>query len=94
MANDSGSIRNERRVHHAVRKVFMQACALLAPLVRDNGKALNASSFAMLHVVQDHFPGLSASEAHIVISTVKRLHHENRLQSLLEQWNNDGHTHG
>ncbi len=63
----------------------MQACALLAPLVMGNNKSMNTSGFAMVHMVQDHFPGLSSSEARIVISTVERLHRENRLQTLLEK---------
>ena len=84
MTDSNNSIQNERRVHHAVREVFMQACALLAPFIIGNEKALSTSSFAMVHMVNNHFPELSSSEVHIVITTVERLHHENRLQILLE----------
>ena len=93
MTDSNLAAQNERRVHHEVRKIFVQACILLAPLVRDTEKVLNMSGFAMLHVVQDHFPWLSASEAHIVVTTVERLHHENQLGRLLEQYS-DGRIHG
>ncbi len=85
MTDDNRHAQGERRVHHAVREVFVQACMLLAPFVQNNDKSLNTSGFAMLHMVQDHFPALSSSEAKIVITTVERLHRECRLQALLEQ---------
>jgi hypothetical protein len=85
MKDDSSHTQAERRVHHAVRKIFVQACVLLAPYVKDNDKIFHTSSFAMLHVVQDRFPELSGSEARIAIATVERLSHEGRLQALLEK---------
>ncbi len=85
MTDDNRPVQGERRVHHAVRDIFVQACILLAPYIQNNNKALNTSGFAMLHMVQDHFPALTSSEARIVITTVERLHRENRLQMLLEK---------
>jgi len=85
MTNDCGSVKDERRTHHAVRDVFLQACALLTPLMKENDKALSTSNFAMTHIVQEHFPELSSSETRVVIAAVARLHCENRLQSLPEQ---------
>lgn len=76
----------ERRKRHAIRKIFTQACVLLGPSVISNDKSLNASSFAMVHMVQDHFPEITGSEAHIVIATVERLHREKRLQILLDEY--------
>ena len=73
---------NERRVHHAVRDVFVQACILLMPLIKNNEKTLNMSNFAMAHILKDNFPELSNVEVHIIITTVERLHRENRLQAL------------
>lgn len=63
----------------------MQACVLLAPSVIGNVKSPRTSSFAMMHMVQGHFPELSSSEAHVIIVTVEHLHRENRLQTLLEE---------
>jgi len=83
MTNENKSAMDERRMHHAVREVFAQACVLLSPLVKDNDKTLSMSGFAMVHIVQDHFPELSGSEARIVIAAVERMHRENRLQALL-----------
>lgn len=85
MTNDNRPAKNERRVHNAVRDVFMRACILLAPLMKDNDGTLSTSGFAMMHIVQGHFPEFSGSEARIVITAVERLHRENRLQALLEQ---------
>jgi hypothetical protein len=79
----TGTTPVERRTHHAVRKIFVEACVLLAPFVRGNDRILNMSNFAMLHVVQYHFPGLSGPEAHIVITTVERLNRDGRLQTLI-----------
>lgn len=85
MADDNKFAQEERRVHHAAREVFARACVLLAPLVKSNDKAMNMSGFAMLHMVQSHFPGLSGLEAQVVITAVECLHRENRLQALLEK---------
>jgi len=85
MTNDNRPAKDERRVHNAVRDVFVPACILLAPLMKDNDGTLITSGFAMMHIVQGHFPELSGSEARIVITAVERLHRENRLQALLEQ---------
>lgn len=94
MTDGNRTTQNERRVHHEVRKIFVRACALLAPFFKDNKGAPGVSKFAMTHMLNNHFPGLSSSQAHIVIGTVERLHRENRLQSFLDQWTDDGHTHG
>jgi len=83
MTDDNGSAKGERRVHHAVRKIFAQACILLAPLMRKNDKTLSISGFAMVHIMQEHFPELSGTDARIAITAVEHLHRENRLQALL-----------
>lgn len=85
MTNDNRPTKDERRVHNAVRDVFVPACILLAPLMKDRDGTLIISGFAMMHIVQGHFPELSGSEARIVITAVERLHRENRLQVLIEQ---------
>ena len=79
MTDSNNSTQNERRVHHAVRGVFEQACVLLTPLIKDNERVLSTSSFAMALILENRFPELSHAEAHIIISTVERLHRENRL---------------
>lgn len=83
MTDDNKTAMDERRVHHAVRKIFAQACILLAPLMKENDKALSMSGFAMVHMMQEHFPGLSGTDARIAITAVEHLHRENRLQALL-----------
>ncbi len=92
MTDDNSPAQGERRVHHAVREIFAQACVLLAPFVKGNDKALSTSSFAMVHMVQDHFPELSGSETHIVITAVERLHREDQLQMVLEKQANSPKT--
>ena len=90
--DDNRTIHGERRRHHAVREIFVQACILLAPFVKSNDKALNMSGFAMMHMMQGHFSELSSSEARIVIIAIERLHRENRLQPLLEEYANSPKT--
>ena len=84
-ANSSTQI--ERRTHHAVRKIFLDGCVLLAPFIKGNDEALNTSGFAMLQMVQSHFSGISSAEAKILIDAIERLHRDNRLQALI-----DNHT--
>ncbi len=64
--------RPERRVHHRVRAVYDEACALLAPMLTGEQEAL--SGFGLSHVLRNRFPGLTEAEIHILISAVTRLH--------------------
>lgn len=75
----------ERREYPQVREIFLQACALLAPIVAANEQVKTFSNFAMAHMVQDHFPSLSSSEVHIVIVNVEKMHREKRLHALLNK---------
>jgi len=75
---------NERRVHHQVREVFVNACQLLAPIVAGNDTVKLVSSFAMMQIVKENFPELSSSEISIIISTVEKMHREEILQSKLK----------
>lgn len=43
------------------------------------------SHFAMLHMVQDRLPELSASEAHIIITTVETLHRNERMHAVVQR---------
>ena len=81
---DDRPAQGEQGVRHVARGIFAQACALLAPLVRGNDKAMNTSGFAMLHVLKERFPEFSSSDAHIVIAAVELMHREIRLQELLK----------
>ncbi len=76
---------DERREHHPVRKIFVQACELLAPIVAGNDTVKTVSNFAMAHMVQEHFPQLSSAEVHIVILTVEKIHKEERLHAILNK---------
>lgn len=82
--NTSTSATYDRREHRQVRDVFVHACELLAPIVEGNGTNLSFSNFAMTHLVQEHFPELTAAEIRIVIVTVEKLHREKKLQALLK----------
>jgi len=84
MTDSNRSARNERRIHHEIRKIFVQACALLAPAMKEGGSTQGMSTLAKMYVIQDRFPGLSGTEVHIVVSMVERLHSENRLHAVIE----------
>lgn len=75
----------ERREHHRVREVFVQACALISPVIAANDTIKTVSNFAMAHMLSEHFPELSATEIHIVIVTAEKLHREQRLQAILHK---------
>ena len=83
--NTTSPTDSERREHHQIREIFAQACTLLAPIVAGNDTVKTISNFAMAHMVQEHFPELSAAEIHIVIVTVEKLHREERLQAILSK---------
>ncbi|MDP2804525.1 MAG: hypothetical protein Q8O24_01155 [Gallionellaceae bacterium] len=79
------SAEKEKRRHHQIRGIFIKACELLEPVVTGNDTLKTVSSFAMAHMVQDHFPELTPAEAHIVVVTVEKMHHEQRLQAILKK---------
>ena len=79
------SVTPERRQEHAVRAVFISACEVLAPIVASNAKVKTVSAFGMAQILIDRFPTLTASQAHIVITTVEKLHYDKRLQALLNK---------
>lgn len=83
--NATTPIGNERRTNSRVREVFVNACALLAPIVAGNDRIKTMSNFAMAHMLQEHFPELSAAEANIVIATVEKVHKEERLNAILNK---------
>jgi hypothetical protein len=74
----------ERREQRQIREIFELACKLLAPIVAGNDQARIVSNFAMTLMLKDHFPELTSAEAHIVISTVERMHQQDRLRSILD----------
>ena len=74
----------ERRQFHQVRSVFARACALLAPIVAANDNVMAVSSFAMTHILAEHFPTLSSTDIRIIIVTVEKLHQEGRLHATCE----------
>ncbi|MCU0841084.1 MAG: hypothetical protein MUC79_05085 [Thiobacillaceae bacterium] len=75
--------RSERRVHHRVRVVFSEACALLAPLLLEADPSAQASGFAMAHMVRNRFPELSDGEVHVLITAAARLKREQRLHAII-----------
>lgn len=83
--NATPTTADERREHHQVREIFVHACELLAPIIAGNDTVKTFSNFAMAHMVQEHFPELSAAEVHIVILTVEKLHREERLRAILNK---------
>lgn len=54
---DDRPAQGEQGARHMAREIFAQACALVAPLVKGNDKAMNTSGFAMLHVLKERFKG-------------------------------------
>ncbi|MBI5331441.1 MAG: hypothetical protein HZB71_12610 [Betaproteobacteria bacterium] len=73
---------SERRVHHKVREVFTQACALLAPHILNTEAPVSALTLARM--VRNHFSDLSDAEIHVLITAVVRMREEQRLQAILE----------
>lgn len=83
MTDSQDGIQEERREYHLVRKIFVPACILLAPLIENNDKSLRLSGYAMVQIVKYNFPELSNVEVQVVIATVERLHREGRLHVVM-----------
>ncbi|MGQ9685119.1 MAG: hypothetical protein ACUVT2_02265 [Thiobacillaceae bacterium] len=60
----------ERRVHHKVREVFTEACALIAPSL-GKGRMPDATIADMLRL---RYPELSALEIHVLVTAAARAH--------------------
>ncbi len=60
----------ERRVHHKVREVFTEACALIAPSLGKGGMP-DASAASIL---RQRYPELSALEIHVLVTAAVRAH--------------------
>lgn len=60
----------ERRVHHKVREVFTEACALIAPSLR-KGEMPDATAASIL---RQRYPELSALEIHVLVTAAARVH--------------------
>jgi hypothetical protein len=83
--NTTSPNHTERRQHHQIREIFDRACELLAPIVAANHPVKTVSSFAMAHMMQEHFPELSLAEVNIVILTVEKMNREERLHAILNK---------
>jgi hypothetical protein len=60
----------ERRVHHKVREVFTEACALIAPsLGKDETPEATAAG-----ILRQRYPELSALEIHVLVTAAARAH--------------------
>lgn len=60
----------ERRVHHKVREVFTEACALIAPSL-GKGEMPDAAAASIL---RQRYPELSALEIHVLVTAAVRAH--------------------
>ncbi|MCS6786025.1 MAG: hypothetical protein NZ524_03195 [Thiobacillaceae bacterium] len=60
----------ERRVHHKVRAVFVEACALIAPSLAHGAAGLASAA----ELLRKRYPELSALEIHVLVSAAARLH--------------------
>jgi hypothetical protein len=76
---------SDRRKHLAVREIFPEACALLAPVLAGAEGGLGVTCFSLMHILQDRYPALSSTEAHVLATTIERLHREGRLSGAIAQ---------
>lgn len=60
----------ERRVHHKVREVFTEACALIAPSL-GKGEMPDAT---VANILRQRYPELSALEIHVLVTAAARVH--------------------
>lgn len=58
----------ERRVHHKVREVFAEACALIAPALAHGAPEASAAN-----ILRQRYPELSALEIHVLLTAAARV---------------------
>ena len=69
----------DRRNHHRVREIFIEACALIAPFfARENRWGNSTLDHLAYRVVRDHYPELSVEEVHVLVVASRRVHEESR----------------
>jgi hypothetical protein len=69
----------DRRQHHEARKVFDEACALIAPFFAEENRWGNATLDHLAYrMVRDRFPALSFEEVHILVVAARRVHDGSR----------------
>ncbi len=62
-----GGVQPERRVHHKVREVFTEACAMIAPAMAQAGFSEAAE------LLRQRYPELTALEIHVLITAAARV---------------------
>ena len=77
----SGQKRAERRIYHKVRSVFTQACNLIAPILLDKDNEDKSSGYYISQVLRNHFPELSSTEVHVLVTAAVRVQQEMRLNT-------------
>jgi hypothetical protein len=74
-SDSEGDGRENRRIHHRVREVFPEACALLVPMLEGKG---TVSSFALGRAAHDRFGDLGPIEVDILVKAIRRFHLANQ----------------
>ncbi|NMG29797.1 hypothetical protein, partial [Aromatoleum evansii] len=65
----------ERRSHHRVREIFIEACELIMPFfARENRWGNSTLDHLAYRVLRDHYPELSFEEVHVLVVAAHRVH--------------------
>lgn len=65
----------ERRSHHRVREIFIEACELITPFfARENRWGNSTLDHLAYRVLRDHYPELSFEEVHVLVVAAHRVH--------------------
>lgn len=70
----------DRRQYHTVRRVFTEACELIAPLILHGSDDGEVTGYALVHMVHDRFPDLSDEEVHVLVTAAMRLRQDHALR--------------
>ena len=65
----------ERRQHHRVREIFVEACEKLAPFFSPENRWGNVTLDHLAYrVVRDNYPELTSEEVHVLVVAAHRVH--------------------
>jgi hypothetical protein len=73
----------DRRQYHTVRRVFTEACELIAPMILQGFSGSGVSGYALVHMVHDRFPELTDEEVHVLLTAAMRMRDDGKLREII-----------
>lgn len=87
MGQEALGQQQDRRINSRLRETLGPALLMLEPLVGPMSRG-EVSSYALEHILHDHFPELSGLEVQVMLDVLTRYRREGRLAALIAEAHN------